>query len=91
MGSPEDELERSDFESPQHSVTIQPFCLGKYPVTQAQWKAVAALPQVNHKLDPDPSYLKGENRPVEKVSWYDAVEFCDRLSQKMGRQYRLTG
>jgi formylglycine-generating enzyme required for sulfatase activity len=89
MGSPEDELERYDRESPQHSVTIQPFCLGKYPVTQAQWKAVASLPQVNRELDPDPSRFKGENRPVERVSWYDAVEFCDRLSQKTGRQYRL--
>ncbi len=89
MGSPEDELERNDDESPQHSVTIQPFCLGKYPVTQAQWKAVASLPQLNRELDPDPSEFKGENRPVEQVSWYDAVEFCDRLSQKTGRQYRL--
>jgi formylglycine-generating enzyme required for sulfatase activity len=89
MGSPEDELERHDDESPQHSVTIQPFCLGKYPVMQAQWKAVASLPQVNRELDPDPSEFKGENRPVERVSWYEAVEFCDRLSQKTGRQYRL--
>ncbi len=89
MGSPEDELEHSDRESPQHSVTIQLFCLGKYPVTQAQWKAVASLPQVNRELDPDPSRFKGENRPVEQVSWYDAVEFCDRLSQKTERQYRL--
>ncbi|MEW6497793.1 MAG: formylglycine-generating enzyme family protein, partial [Cyanobacteriota bacterium] len=89
MGSPEDELERSDNESLQHLVTIQLFCLGKYPVTQAQWKAVAALPQVNRKLDPGLSSFKGENRPVETVSWYDAVEFCDRLSQKTGRQYRL--
>ncbi len=90
MGSPEDELRRSSNESPQHTVTLKSFFLGKYPVTQAQWKAVAALPQVNRKLDPEPSIFKGENRPVERVSRYDdAVEFCDRLSQKTGRQYRL--
>jgi formylglycine-generating enzyme required for sulfatase activity len=89
MGSPEDELERSDNESPQHSVTIQPFCMGKYPVTQAQWRAVAALPQVNRELDPEPRISKGENRPVGPVHLYEAVEFCDRLSQKTGRQYRL--
>jgi formylglycine-generating enzyme required for sulfatase activity len=89
MGSPEDELERLDRESPQHSVTIQLFCMGKYPVTQAQWKAVASLPQINRELDPDPSNFKGANRPVELVSWYDAAEFCNRLSQKTGRQYRL--
>jgi formylglycine-generating enzyme required for sulfatase activity len=89
MGSPEDELDRRDSESPQHSVTIQQFCMGKYPVTQAQWKAVAALPQVNIELEAEPSKFKGEQRPVEQVSWYDAVEFCDRLSSHTKRQYRL--
>ncbi|WDD36067.1 formylglycine-generating enzyme family protein (plasmid) [Nostoc sp. UHCC 0926] len=90
MGSPENELERSEDESPQHPVNIQQFCIGKYPVTQAQWKAVAALPQVNKELlDADPSEFKGEQRPVEQVSWYDAVEFCDRLAAHTKRQYRL--
>lgn len=89
MGSPEDELGRTDEESPQHQVTIKPFCMGKYPVTQAQWKAVAALPQVDRELNPDPSNFKGVDRPVECVSWYDAVEFCDRLTNKTGRKYRL--
>ncbi|OUL24030.1 hypothetical protein BV378_20180 [Nostoc sp. RF31YmG] len=89
MGSPEDELERSDSESPQHLVNIQQFCMGKYPVTQAQWRAVAAMPQVNRELKPDPSNFKGDKRPVERVSWYDAVEFCDRLTAHTKRQYRL--
>ncbi|MBE8991087.1 formylglycine-generating enzyme family protein [Nostoc sp. LEGE 12450] len=89
MGSPENELERMDSESPQHSVNIQNFCIGKYPVTQAQWKAVAALPQVNKELEADPSKFKGDQRPVEQVSWYDAVEFCSRLAVHTKRQYRL--
>ncbi|BAZ18824.1 hypothetical protein NIES4071_107090 (plasmid) [Calothrix sp. NIES-4071] len=89
MSSPKDELERSKSESPQHLVKIEQFSMGKYPVTQAQWKAVAALPQVNRKLDPDPSRFKGANRPVEEVSWYDAVEFCERLTAHTKRQYRL--
>jgi formylglycine-generating enzyme required for sulfatase activity len=89
MGSPPEELEHQDDESPQHTVTVQPFFMGKYSVTQAQWKAVAALPQINRELDADPSKFKGANRPVERVSWYDAVEFCDRLSQYTGRPYSL--
>ena len=75
MGAPETEEGSSDDERPQHQVTISPFCMGKYPVTQVQWQAVAALPQVNRKLNSDPSRFKGENRPVESVSWYDASEF----------------
>jgi len=90
MGSPEDELGRYSDEGPQHPVTIaKPFFMGKYPVTQAQWRAVAALPQVNRELKPDPSNFQGDNRPVEQVSWHDAVEFCQRLATATGRPYRL--
>ncbi|MFM6910978.1 MAG: formylglycine-generating enzyme family protein, partial [Dolichospermum sp.] len=44
----------TDDEIPQHEVTIKPFSMGKYPITQAQWQAVAALPQVNQELKPNP-------------------------------------
>ncbi|MDZ8068400.1 MAG: SUMF1/EgtB/PvdO family nonheme iron enzyme [Nostoc sp. DedQUE08] len=89
MGSLDNEPERSTNESLQHTVTIQPFFMGKFPVTQAQWKAVAALGKVNIDLNPDPSNFKGANRPVEKVSWDEVIEFCDRLSKKTGKTYRL--
>ena len=89
MGSPDDELERSESEIPQHPVTVKTFFMGKYPVTQSQWSAVATMPQVNLELNPDPSHFKGEDRPVENVSWFEAVEFCDRLSQHTDRPYRL--
>ncbi|UKO98103.1 caspase, EACC1-associated type [Nostoc sp. UHCC 0870] len=89
MGSPEGELERTDDESPQHTVNIQPFFMGKFPVTQGQWAAVAAFDKVNIDLNPDPSYFKCANRPVECVSWDDVVEFCARLSKKTGKIYRL--
>ena len=90
MGSPENEQGRDKSEGPQHEVTIaEPFFIGKYPITQAQWRAVAALPRIERELDPTPSKFEGDNRPVEQVSWYDAVEFCDRLAQATHRPYRL--
>ncbi len=90
MGSPENEEGRYHRESPQHEVTIQPFYMGKYPVTQAQWKKVASLPKVKTDLNPKPSFFKGENLPVEQVSWLDAQEFCTRLSQATGKLYRFS-
>ncbi|MEM6866794.1 MAG: formylglycine-generating enzyme family protein [Cyanobacteria bacterium P01_C01_bin.121] len=89
MGSADDDSEGYGDERPQHRVTIPGFFMGRYPVTQAQWRAVAALPQRNQELSPDPSHFKGDRHPVESVSWYDVVEFCDRLSQHTGRTYRL--
>lgn len=89
MGSPSSEKWRSDDGGPQHGVTIPSFYFGKFAVTQAQWQAIAALPAVNRELDSDPSCFKGAQRPVEQVSWHEAIEFCDRLSAKTGKQYRL--
>ena len=87
MGSPGGEGD--DSERPQHEVVVQPFFMGKFQVTQAQWKAIASLPKVERDLKPKPSNFKGDKRPVEQVSWHDAVEFCARLSKKTGREYRL--
>ena len=89
MGSLEDEEERWNTEGPQHQVKVKPFFMGKYPVTQSQWQAVAKLPKVKRDLKPDPSRFKGDMRPVEQVSWYDALEFCGRLSRHTGKEYRL--
>jgi formylglycine-generating enzyme required for sulfatase activity len=89
MGSPEDEEGRSSYESPQHPVSVAAFCMGKYPITQAQWRVVARLPQVNRALELEPSHFKGDDLPVEEVSWLDAEEFCLRLSAHTQREYRL--
>ncbi|MDJ0534115.1 MAG: formylglycine-generating enzyme family protein [Xenococcaceae cyanobacterium MO_207.B15] len=89
MGAAEDELDSTDAEIPQHKVTVSTFFMGRYPVTQEQWRAVAALPQVNRELKADPSRFKGDKRPVEQVSWYEAKEFCDRLSQHTELKYTL--
>jgi len=80
---------RLQTEAPQRMVKVTGFYLGKYEVTQSQWRAVAALPKVNRELMSDPSQFKGGNRPVEQVSWEDAMEFCERLSRATGRRYRL--
>ncbi|MGK7895237.1 MAG: SUMF1/EgtB/PvdO family nonheme iron enzyme [Xenococcus sp. (in: cyanobacteria)] len=79
MGSPEGE--GNDDERPQHEVTVQDFYMGKYPITQAQYQKV---------MGKNPSDFKGDDqRPVENVSWDDAVEFCKKLSKQTGREYRL--
>ena len=91
MGAPQEESESREDERPRHLdlVTIKPFFMGRYPITQAQWRAIASLPKIKHDLELDPSCFKGDNRPVERVSWYDAEEFCDRLSKETKRVYRL--
>ncbi|MGK7950767.1 MAG: formylglycine-generating enzyme family protein [Xenococcaceae cyanobacterium] len=89
MGSPETELNSEDSERPQHKVTVPTFFMGKYPVTQEQWRVVAGFSQINRELKPNPSEFKGDKRPVEQVNWYEAKEFCARLSKHTGREYRL--
>jgi formylglycine-generating enzyme required for sulfatase activity len=88
MGNEDYQKYRVD-ELPRHEVIVQPFFMGKHPITQSQWRAVAAYEPISKELNPDPSEFKGDNRPVEKVSWDDATEFCQRLSAKTGRKYRL--
>ncbi len=89
MGSPDSEIGRSSNESPRHDVRVPPFCMSRFPITQAQWKAVSALPKINRSLSLCPANFEGDDRPVEQVTWYDAVEFCARLSDQTGRFYRL--
>ncbi|MDJ0647094.1 MAG: formylglycine-generating enzyme family protein [Xenococcaceae cyanobacterium MO_188.B19] len=83
-------------EKPQHKVNISRFFMGRYPITQAQWRIVAGWEQVERELDSDPSDFKEDyegidrwTRPVESISWEEAKEFCDRLSKKTKREYRL--
>jgi hypothetical protein len=76
MGSPEDEAERFEDEV-QHRVTLShDFWMGIHPVTQQQYQAI---------MEENPSRFKGENRPVENVSWDDAVKFCERLTERAAK------
>ena len=67
-------------EKPVHSVTVSDFSIGKYPVTQAQWTAVMGYNYSN---------FKGDNLPVENVSWDDVQRFISRLNSATGKTYRL--
>ncbi|MBQ6584525.1 MAG: formylglycine-generating enzyme family protein [Alistipes sp.] len=67
-------------ESPIHSVTVSDFYIGKYEVTQAQWRAV---------MGSNPSYFTGDNLPVKQVSWDDIQEFITKLNTMTGKTFRL--
>jgi formylglycine-generating enzyme required for sulfatase activity len=74
MGSPASELGRYDGEL-QHRVTVSSFYMGKYEVTQKEWWDIMGY---------SPSEFSGDNLPVENVSWYDAVEYCNQRSLREG-------
>jgi formylglycine-generating enzyme required for sulfatase activity len=81
MGAKQKEKGTGTDEYPQHNVTItQPFFMGKYPVTQAQYEAI---------MGENPSHFEGNERPVECITWNDAKEFCEKLSQLTGKKYCL--
>jgi formylglycine-generating enzyme required for sulfatase activity len=80
MGSPPTEADRDGNEVPHHVKISKPFLMAATTVTQGQWKAV---------MGNNPSRFQGDNRPVEMVSWDDAVAFCEKLSEKEGKHYRL--
>ncbi len=81
MGSPSTEEGRDSDEGPRHRVTVQPFYMMTTEVTQAQWIAV---------MGNNPSHFKGDNLPVENVSWNDCQEFFKKLNQNdQGKGYRL--
>lgn len=81
MGSPQSETHRESDEGPLTEVTIsERFLLGKYEVTQAQWEWV---------MGTNPSRFKGDQLPVERVSWNLAVAFCERLTERERESGRL--
>jgi formylglycine-generating enzyme required for sulfatase activity len=102
MGSPKNEKDSHNNERPQHNVKVPSFFMGKYPITQGQWKVIATRTDLKVKinLEEDLSYFRKPYqdqdkkidrwlRPVERVNWYEAVEFCQRLSKLTGIGYRL--
>lgn len=100
MGSPTDEVGRDWYQysfpdlkdvdvEAQHLVIVPSFSISQYPITQAQWRFVAELPKIDRELELDPANFKGDRRPVELVSWHEAMEFCARLSSHTGKYYRL--
>lgn len=77
-------------EMPVHDVTLDGFYIGKYEVTQGQWKAVMGKGLADMIEENDWSaYGIGDDYPMYDVSWHDALSFCEKLSEMTGRVYRL--
>jgi len=81
-----------DYEKPVHTVTLSGFYMGKYEVTQEQWTAVMGNNPSSFTSSPATGEVQGK-RPVEVVSWYDALVFCNKLSMREGLSpaYRISG
>ena len=80
MGATPEQTGARDDEKPAHKVKLSTYCIGKYEITQAQYQAV---------MGENPSSFKGDDLPVEQVSWLKAVEFCNKLSALTGHKYVL--
>jgi formylglycine-generating enzyme required for sulfatase activity len=100
MGSPKEERGRyKTTEEPQHRVFLESFYMCQMPITQAQWRAVAQWEQQNGEswerdLNISPSHFQPgwettDLHPVEQINWHEAIEFCNRISQRTGRTYTL--
>ena len=80
MGVPEDSIDGNYNEKPRHTVYINSFWIGKYEVTQKQYKEI---------MGNNPAYFRQDNRPIEQVTWNDAMEFCKEFSKKYNVRVRL--
>lgn len=80
MGSPENEANRNESESPQHLVKVPRFFMGRFEVTEAQWRSL---------MGKDPLFPMGEQFAVKSLLWSQAQRFCQALSEQTGRNYRL--
>ena len=90
MGAVKGEKGADAYEFPQHPVTVKELWMGKFIVTQEQWKAIAhPSNKVKIDLELDPSNFKGDKLPVERVFWKQAKEFCDRLSKITKKTFDL--
>jgi hypothetical protein len=87
MGSQEEKAVPEEL--PRHKVKIKSFLIGQSPITKSQWKEVAKLPKVDLEIPLRPCLKGGHNHPVVGVSWFEACEFCNRLSKETGYKYRL--
>lgn len=90
MGSPETE-EGHEVNELRHRVSVSAFAMGKYPITQKQYHEVMGE-NPSAFQDTAMNEERADDRPVDQVSWFDAVRFCNRLSERHGRKpcYRIT-
>jgi formylglycine-generating enzyme required for sulfatase activity len=81
MGTPDDEVGRENNEGPRHEVTLRTFCMSKYEITQKEFQAVMGF---------NPAAYFAPDLPVDYISWYDAINYCNALSKLEGLKSAYT-
>jgi formylglycine-generating enzyme required for sulfatase activity len=87
MGTADGEIGKSDYETPKHNVTLEPFYVGKFEITNKEWNSCVQAKRCQDKVGSEGK--NSEDLPISNVTWYDAQAYISWISKKTGKDYQL--